>query len=236
MKDKLKKLMEKDLSKLDDNEKEELFNIIKECQFFVPVEVTQGDNGIEEVDPIRIKSETGELVTPIFTDLDEMHDETMLTVELDTIDLVNVLENCHVEGVVINPFSKIPMAITVNTLSQLFLPDFELVIQELRGLLHQNSTTLASETEVYLRSKEPLEEEFIPEIPLNASSNRDFRDNLEYLNILKLSKGDKLMYVGDLVDENERPDVVIAPETVFKLVSQDGNEYTWECVDQPFYD
>jgi hypothetical protein len=44
------------------------------------------------------------------------------------------------------------------------------------------------------------------------------------------------MYVGDIVDTNTRPDVVIAPGTVFKLINQNENEFTWQCISQPFYE
>lgn len=232
---KLKELMKKDIVNFTDREKEEFFNLIKDSSFFIPIELS-GESGAEQLTPVMIGADTGEMITPLYTDEDEIRDRTMLTLQLDMLDIVNILEEANAQGVLIDPFSEFPLAITVSTLSQLYMPDFEMVVAELRGLLHQNSTTLSSDNELYLRSKEPLGEEFIPEIPVNVSSNREFRKELPYLNVLRMSKGDKIMYVGDIVDTNERPDVVIAPETVFRLVEENGNEFIWECRGQPFYD
>lgn len=236
MNEELKEFMKKDLSKLNQSEKEELFNLIKEAKLLLPVEVSVNDEGVEEIIPIVVKTDTGEFVCPLFSDEDEVGSQKMLTIIFDTLDIVNILEQYKIDGVIINPFSLNPFPLTLKTLSQLFLPDFELVVAELRSLLHQNSTTLSKDTELYIRSNEPLGDEFIPEIPINVSSNKEFRKELPILNILQLSKGDKIMYVGDIVDETQRPDVVIAPETVFKLIKEEENEFTWKCESQSFYD
>ncbi|MDO5849065.1 MAG: SseB family protein [Methanobrevibacter sp.] len=235
MNQRLKEIMENPIEELTEGEKEELFNIIRETELILPVEIYFDDEVVEEIEPVMIRTYSGKIITPLFTDEEELEDKTILTMQLPTAEIVKLMEDFEVEGVVINPFNKNMLAISVNTLSQLFLPEFEEVVSELRGLLYQNSTTLGSDTELYIRTREPIGEEFIPEIPINASSNPEFRKEYPYLNILRLSKGDRIMYVGNLVDETKHPDVVIAPETEFKLIEKNGNEYIWKCMNQPFY-
>ncbi|MCF0226828.1 MAG: SseB family protein [Methanobrevibacter sp.] len=231
---KLKELMDEDLTQMSQEKKDKFFDKLKESELLLPVEVFVEKENLDNITPVMIKTHNGRVITPLFTDVDEINDEAIITISFKTFDIVTILDQFKVDGVIINPFSKNLIAIGVDTLVQLFI-SFDTMVDELRTLLRSNSTTLANDTEIYIRTREPFKEPFSPKIPINASSNKNFKEELPCLNILRLSKGDKIMYVGDVVNEKEHPDIVIAPDTKFELVEQNGDEFIWKCINQPFY-
>lgn len=101
---------------------------------------------------------------------------------------------------------------------------------------------LEEDTALFVRESEPfmkndaIDGVFRPEIPFNVSTKKDFHDHLEYLNILLMPKSKKIVYIGDVVDDDHY-NVIIAPDTEFEFV-KDIDEFTsvWKCGAQPFYD
>ena len=92
----------------------------------------------------------------------------------------------------------------------------------------------------YVRDDEPFMKKdavdgvFVPNIPFNASSRKDFKQDLKYLNILIMPKTSRIVFTGEVVDE-DRWDTIIAPGSEFEYV-EDLDEFTsvWKCVRQPF--
>lgn len=109
-------------------------------------------------------------------------------------------------------------------------------------ILKEKSVALEEDYAFFVRDSEPFMKQqavdgvFIPNVPFNISSRKDFKEELEYLNILLLPKTTRIVYIGGIVDENSW-DTIIAPGSEFHHV-EDVDEFTsvWKCGAQPFYD
>ena len=76
---------------------------------------------------------------------------------------------------------------------------------------------------------------FIPDMPMNMSTDKDFRTDLKYANIIIFEKGKKVLPLGKT--EKNVYDTIVAPGTEFML-EREIDEFTtlWRCGNQPFYD
>ena len=109
-------------------------------------------------------------------------------------------------------------------------------------ILREKYVELEEDHAFFVRGEEPFMKDeavdgvFVPNIPFNISSRREFKSEWKYLNILLLPKTTKIVYIGNVVDEDAW-DTIIAPGSEFEQV-EEIDEFTtvWICRAQPFYD
>ena len=109
-------------------------------------------------------------------------------------------------------------------------------------ILKEKYVELEEDFAFFVRGEEPFMKQeaidgvYVPNIPFNISSRKDFKKEWKYLNILLLPKTTKIVYIGNVVDEDAW-DTIIAPGSEFEQV-EEIDEFTtvWICRAQPFYD
>ena len=255
----LEEIMRQDLTVEMQNKFIEIF---KESQLIMPV--TYSENmfeGIENAkvgDVFEIKGpsgfninyltdEDGNRVVPLFTSHEMMESAGLRSSAIvmymsDLADLLKQTDNYS--EISINPFSQFDLNLPVEAFIDLFeeVPDIFETLNGILEILKEKSVELEEDVAFFVRDSEPFMKNeavdgvFTPNIPFNVSIRRDFHDELEYLNILLMPKTKKIVYIGNVVDEDHY-DTIIAPGTEFEFV-EDIDEFTsvWMCGAQPFYD
>lgn len=260
---KLEEILEKEITPEMEHE---FFKILKKSQLYLPISPSanmfEGIENAKEGDVFETKGQAGfdinyltdangNKAVPLFTSDEAMNEagvrsSTMVMYAEDIADLLKQSDRYRI--IAINPFT----AHDINMPIQAFLGLFEEPTEEAKKLrdtlnvilniLKEKYIELEDDYTFYVRDAEPFMKEnafdgvFVPNIPFNVSSRKDFKEELKYLNILIMPKSSKIVYTGDVVDENSW-DTIIAPGSEFEHV-EDLDEFTsvWKCRAQPFYD
>lgn len=256
---KLEELMKGDLTV---EMQEEFFDVFKKSQLFMPVtyspDMFEGIENAQVGDVIEPEGQVGfdivylkdnheNNVVPLFTSSRMMESAGLESsaIAIYMSDLAEMLKQTDRYAVIaVNPFTELEVSMPIEAFLNLFSPEENLLetMEVILKILEDKSMELEEDTALFVRESEPFMKNdavdgvFRPEIPFNVSTKKDFHDHLEYLNILLMPKSKKIVYIGDVVDD-DRYNVIIAPDTEFEFV-KDIDEFTsvWKCGAQPFYD
>jgi len=259
----LEELMKEDITP---EMQREFFEILKESQLLMPVTYSANVfEGIENSKPGDVLEPQGQIgfninylednegnkVLPLYTS-DEAMEEAGVRSSIYGLfmsDLADMLRQTDKYAVIsINPFTAHDINMPVSGFLQLFegpgdeKEAFLDAMNQIIKILKEKSIELEDDFTFYVRDNQPFMKNeavdgvFVPNIPFNASSRKDFKDDLKYLNIIIMPKSSKIVYVGGVVDENSW-DTIIAPGSEFEFL-KDEDEYTsiWLCRAQPFYE
>ena len=255
----LEEIMKQDLTVEMQNE---LLEVLKESQLIMPViyseNMFEGIENAKKGDVFEIREQSGfninyltdqdgNRILPLFTS-DEMMEAAGLRSSAYVLfmsDLANLLKQTdNYKEISINPLTEFNLSLPVEAFLQLFeeVPDMFETLNGIIKILREHSKELKENYMFYLRSEDDFMKEeaidgvFTPNIPFNISSREDFHKDMKYLNVIILPKTTKILFIGNVVDEDAY-DTIIAPGSEFKWI-EDRDEFTriWECGEQPFYD
>lgn len=228
---------------------EEVFEILKDSRLLVPVSFVEEDESEDSSKGFGINyvEEEDDIIVPLFTS-SEMVGEAEIDsaiMAIDTSDLAELIRKTDGFSMVsINPFTDYDLNMPVDVFLNLFYPDesFKQSLSTVSELLKEKSIELDKDCVFYLRSdddfmkKDAVDGVFTPKLPFNVSSQKYFKEDCEFLNILIMPKSMHVLFVGKIVSDDFF-DIIIAPETRFDYLD-DLDEFTrvWKCSAQPFYD
>lgn len=238
----------------------EFFEILKESRLFLPVDFgPDAFKGIEDTKPgdeiegpsgfsiLFLTDNMGNKAVPLFTSEEMMKqaDARTSVMVMYMGDLADMLKQTDKYSVIaINPFTDHDLNMPVEAFLCIFDPVAQAadVLPEILRMLKEKSIELEEDYVFYIRDDKDFMKEdavdgvFRPNIPFNASTRKDFHEEMKYLNVLLMPKTRKILYIGGVVDENAF-DTIIAPGSEFELV-EEPDEFTrvWRCGAQPFYD
>lgn len=254
-----------DMGLVKNEQKEEFFEEFRQSQLFMPV-IMSSDffESIEEteVGDTFITTETsgfdinyidygdGKKAVPLFTSCELMESTGLKSsaIAMFMSDLAPLLKESdgRYSMVSINPFTDFSIDMPTDTFISIFdnftENEFLHSLNQVLDILKEKSVVLEKEYAFFVRDdvnfmkEEAIDGVFVPHVPFNVSSREDFRNDSTYLNILLMPKNKKILYLGEIAEDNQF-DTVIAPESEFHFV-KDVDEFTsiWRCGDQPFYD
>ena len=258
---KLEELMKEEITP---EMQKEFFELFKESQLFMPVtfsenmfegiENAQVGEVIESDEPAGfninyLTDSDGNKAIPLFTSA-EIMESTGLTSSLYAIymsDLAEMLKQTDKYSIIaVNPFTDHDINMPVSAFINLFVeqPPQEVIdsINAVLKMLDENSIELDDEYGFYLRADEDIMKSravdgvYVSNLPLSVNSKSEFEENLEYLNIILMPEGSKILFFGTEMGKTQY-NTIIAPGSRFEHV-EDVDEYTsvWKCVAQPYYD
>lgn len=253
---KLEELLKKEITP---EMQSELFDTLRQSQLYLPVKfsanmfeeienVKEGEvfetTGKEGFDINYLTDNEGNRLVPLFTSSEVM---TQTNLESSAMvmfveDLADMLkESDRYSAIVINPLTDEEIILPWGPFISLFAqPDEEekLFMDSLNtvlDILKENYVELEEDYTFFVREEEPFMKEeavdgvFVPNIPFNISSRKEFKNEWKYLNILLLPKTTKIVFIGNEADEDAW-DTIIAPGSEFEQVKQ-LDEFTtvWKC-------
>ena len=221
-------------------QKEEFLNEFKELQLLMPVIFN------EDLFEDLKNSKPGESFAPegrLAFDINFLKREKDIK-EVPLFTSEEMMESAGLESsaIAINPFTNLSVDMPLDSFLNLFGDELMETLGGILPILKDKSIELEEDYAFFVRSGDDFMKEdavggvFTPQIPFNASSREDFKDDLKYLNILLMPKTKKILFIGNIVDEDHY-DTIIAPGSEFHFV-EDLDEYTrvWKCGNQQFYD
>ena len=255
---KLEDLMKQEMTPQMQNE---FFELLRKSQLFLPVVFSANMfEGIENSKPGDVFETTGKegfdinyltdndgnKVVPLFTSDEAMQEAGLRSSAMVMFagDLADMLKQSRrYSAIAINPFTAHDVSMPIEAFLILFEQD-EMIesLNAILRILREKSVELEEDYTFYVRADEPFMKDdavdgiFKPNIPFNISSRKEFKEELKYLNILLMPKTTKILFIGNVVDEDHY-DTIVAPESEFEFV-EDLDEFTsvWRCTKQPFYD
>lgn len=243
----------------------ELFDTLRQSQLYLPVKFSanmfegienakQGDvfqtTGKEGFDINYLTDDEENRLVPLFTSSEVMkktglESSAMVMFVEDLVDMLK--ESDRYSAVVINPLTDGEIILPWNPFISIFARDdgeetFMNTLNTILNILKEKYVELEEDYTFFVRGEEPFMKDeavdgmFVPNIPFNISSRKEFKSEWKYLNILLLPKTTKIVYIGNVVDEDAW-DTIIAPGSEFEQV-EEIDEFTtvWICRAQPFYD
>ena len=257
----LEELMKQDITQ---EMQKEFFEVLKQSQLFMPVtfnrslfdEIENAEVGdvISSEEPTGfninyLTDSEGRKAIPLFTSAQVM-ESVGLTSSLYAIymsDLADMLRQTDKYSVIaVNPFTSHDINIPVDSFINLFnpQPSQEVIdsINTVLKMLDENSIELDDEYGFYLRSDEDIMKNraddgvYTANLPLSVNSKSEFEEDMEYLDIILMPKGFKILFFGTEMGKTQY-NTIIAPGSQFEHV-EDLDDFTsvWRCVAQPFYD
>ena len=244
----------------------EFLEVFKTSQLFLPIVISENlFNGIEDAKPGDIIEPEGQVgfdinylsygddekAVAVFTSSELMESSGLLSssIAIFMSDLAEMMGQTDKYSLLaINPFTDVsaemPMEAFIDLFEEITEEDemFFEMMDTIFDVLENKYMELEEDTVFFVRDDENFMKDeavdgvFIPEMPFNASTREDYNDEAKYLNILIMPKTTKIVYTGNVVDE-EVYDTLIAPGSESHFV-EDIDEYTsvWKCEAQPFYD
>ena len=242
---KLKELMKIEPESMSKEEYESFVYEFKNAQLLLPVEIYSKTQSDEINEPLSFKpvtiEENGCKCIPLFTDNVELkkNNPPVSVIAIFMKDLKDMLEDSsEIDEIMINPSSKDTVCIDLDSFFDLFA-----IKNNSNDWIFEKARPLNHEVKVYYREFEPLMKKqaiggvYSSKNPFKASVNMHFEDHIPYLNVLILPKDTKTVYLGGMMDPEMSCDILLAPETEFKFISQeDEHTMIWKCVNQKFYD
>jgi len=223
-------------------------NLYESVENTTPEEIfTPGQVGFD----IRYRTgDDGKKAIPLFTsdEMMKLANFSSSTVAFHMSDLLEMFRKAteRYDVVFINPFTEFELGMSLwqflDALSEAPGEEFMQFNEKLLDGLKRFSIELKMNTLFYTRLDRDIFKEsavdgiYVPNIPLNVNSNKEFDEHMKYLYIIRMPKSSKILYLGDMGIE-DMLDVFIAPETEFKFID-DIDEHTsvWECISPPFYE
>lgn len=254
----LEEIMKKELTVESQNE---FFDVFRKSQLFLPVTCSANIfEGLEDAKPgdvfepegrvgfdINYLSDNEEnLAVPLFTSCEVMEavgvrSSVMAIFMSDLADMLRQTERYSV--IAVNPFTDNDINMPIDVFLNLFEAEGILdalntvmkILKEKSVILEEDYAFFARGTENFMKDA-AVDGVFVPNVPFNVSTNRNFKEDMLYLNILLMPKGKRIAYLGEVVDDDAY-DTIIAPGSEFHMVKE-IDEFTtvWKCGDQPFYD
>ena len=253
----LEELMKQDITP---QMQSEFFDLLKESQLYLPVDF--GPNPIKGIENMKagdviegpkgfninyIEYSDGKRAVPLFTSSEMMEKGGLRSsvIVMYMSDLADLLvQTDNYSEVLINPLTEYELGMPIEAFIDVFSNASDLLeaLPTILNMLKEKSVELDDDYLFYLRSEDDFMKEdaadgiFTPDIPFNISSRDDFHSDMKYLNILIMPKSRRILFIGNVVDEDHY-DTIVAPGSEFKFI-EDRDEFTriWECVAQPFYD
>ena len=241
------------------------FNLLRKSQLYLPItpsaNMFEGIENAKEGDVFQtdgpagfdinyLSDEDGNRAVPLFTseeamDKANMRSSVMVMFAPDIADLLKQSDRYSV--VAVNPFTEHDIFMPIEGFLGIFDEDAheeeEMIeaINEILEVLRNHSYVLENEMAFMVRLDEnsmrvnAVDGVFIPDMPMNMSTDKDFRTDLKYANIIIFEKGKKVLPLGKT--ENDVYDTIVAPGTEF-ILEREIDEFTtlWRCGNQPFYD
>ena len=238
----------------------EFLEIFKQSQLYMPVMMSENIfEGIENAkvgdviepegqmgfDINYLKYGEGEKAVPLFTS-SELMESTGLessAIAIYMSDLADMMSQTDSYSlIVVNPYTDLSIDMPMDSFLKLFRENMLETMMKIMKILDEKSVELEENRAFFVRDdvnfmkEEAIDGVFVPNIPFNVSIRKDFHSETKYLNILLMDAGKKIVYIGNVVDENHY-DTIIAPGSEFHFV-EDIDEHTsvWKCGAQPFYD
>lgn len=241
----------------------EVFEELKKSQLFLPVTFSAGMfEGIEDAKEGDVFKTTGEegfdinfitdsdgnRVVPLFTSGEAMKEAGFASsaMVMHASDIADMLEQSdRYSEVAINPFTENDISMPVGLFIALFEElteeevEFFESLDQLLEVLKEDSVELDITIPLILCDDEnfmvdnAVDGVFVSVMPLFASTNPEYGQDLKYTNILMMPESSWILPVGSERDIN----IIIAPGSKFKI-EEEVDEFTtvWMCTAQPFYD
>lgn len=242
----------------------EFFEILKESQLLMPVTFSpnmfEGIEKAKEGDVFEpqgqagfninyLEDNQGNRVLPLYTSDGAMEEAGVRSsiYALFMSDLADMLRQTDKYAIIsINPFTDHDINLPVPAFLSLFdepsddMREFFESMNEILKVMREHSIELDDNYLFVVRMDENVMRQqavggvFVPNVPMSVSSNRDFRKDLKYTNLIGMPKGSKALPIGN--NGKDEFDTLIAPGSEFKIINE-LDEFTtlWECVAQPFY-
>lgn len=244
----------------------ELFEVLRQSQLYLPVKFSANMfEGIEDAEEGDVFETTGKegfdinyltdneknRLVPLFTSSEVMaktglESSAMVMYVEDLADMLK--ESDRYSAVVINPLTDEEIILPWDAFIGIFArpteeeKTFMNSLNAILDVLREKYVELEDDYAFFVREEKPFMKDeavdgvFVPKLPFNISSRREYKSELKYLNILLLPKSTKIVPVGNMDDEDAW-DTIIAPESEFEQV-EEMDEFTtlWLCRAQPFYD
>lgn len=260
---KLEEILKKEITQ---EMQKELFEVLRQSQLYLPVKFSSNMfEGIENAKEGEVFETTGKegfdinyltdneknRLVPLFTSSKVMTDtglesSAMVMFVEDIADMLK--ESDRYSAIVINPLSENEIILPWDAFIGIFArpseeeKTFMDSLNVISEILKEKYVELEEDFAFFVRGEEPFMKQeaidgvYVPNIPFNISSRKDFKKEWKYLNILLLPKTTKIVYIGNVVDEDAW-DTIIAPGSEFEQV-EEIDEFTtvWICRAQPFYD
>ena len=260
---KLEEILKKEITQ---EMQKELFEVLRQSQLYLPVKFSSNMfEGIENAKEGDVFETTGKegfdinyltdneenRLVPLFTSSEVMTDtglesSAMVMFVEDIADMLK--ESDRYSAIVINPLSENEIILPWDAFIGIFArpseeeKTFMDSLNVMSEILKEKYVELEEDFAFFVRGEEPFMKQeaidgvYVPNIPFNISSRKDFKKEWKYLNILLLPKTTKIVYIGNVVDEDAW-DTIIAPGSEFEQV-EEIDEFTtvWICRAQPFYD
>ena len=260
---KLEEILKKEITQ---EMQKELFEVLRQSQLYLPVKFSSNMfEGIENAKEGDVFETTGKegfdinyltdneenRLVPLFTSSEVMTDtglesSAMVMFVEDIADMLK--ESDRYSAIVINPLSENEIILPWDAFIGIFArpseeeKTFMDSLNVMSEILKEKYVELEEDFAFFVRGEEPFMKQeaidgvYVPNIPFNISSRKDFKKEWKYLNILLLPKTTKIVYIGNVVDEDAW-DIIIAPGSEFEQV-EEIDEFTtvWICRAQPFYD
>ena len=252
---KLEELMEINPELMSIGEQNLFLDELKKTQLYLPIEIVSNSFYFDEMDvgkalnlkeplkfkPIKVYDSENNIILPLFTSSAKFKESLIesSTIIMHTEDLANMLNEGgdEFDEIMINPSSKTPISMSINSFLDLFVEDMFDALYEIFKLFEEKAFPLKEEHTFYLREKTPfmkknsINDIFTSEFPVNVSTDANFNKEYPYLNILVLKEGMKILYIGNLVNKNITYDTILSPGIKFRFLKCiDENTLLWEGI------
>lgn len=235
---------------------DEFLEKFKTSTLFLPVQF--GNVPIDDVEDLKVgdtfavdgpltfrinylSDDDGERAIPLFTSREvmEKHNLKSSLAEITVQELAAMLfeQGTLAMTIVVNPFTQYSLDMSVDDFMEMYSEELD-TINFILEFIGKYSTPLPEDTVFYLRDDEDYmkyysnDGEFINPSPLNVN-RRDIGEG-DYLNIIEMPEDYKIFDVGELLKDGLF-DTIIAPDSHFKLIGEDGKIRKWKCRRQDFY-
>lgn len=229
---------------------------LKKSQLYLPIEIVSDSFDFDEIDigktlklnkplkfkPIKIYDSENTVILPLFTSSDnfkhsQIDSSSILMYTEDLADMLNDSRD-NFDEIMINPSSETPISMDIDSFLELFSEDMFDVLYGLFKLFEEKATPLEEDHNFYLREKEPfmknnsVNDIFTSQLPFTVSTSENFHKDYQYLNILVLKEGAKVLYIGNIVNPETNYDTILSPNIKFRFLKYiDEHTLLWEFVE-----
>ena len=226
---------------------------LKKSELYLPIEIVSDSFDFKNEDvgktleldeplkfkPVKIYDSNNNVILPLFTSSENFKNSEIdsSSILMHTEDLANMLNDGRddFDEIMINPSTETPISMDIDSFLDLFSEDMLDVLYGLFKLFEEKSTPLEDDYNFYLREKTPVmkddsvDDVFTSQLPLTVSRSANFNKEYQYLNILVLKEGMKVLYIGNIVNPETNYDTILSPNIKFRFLKY-IDEYTllWE--------
>ena len=256
--EKLVELLKISPEKLTQEQNTMLLNELKQAQLFIPVEITSNSFNFDEMEvgktmslneplrfkPIKLTNDDGDKAIPLFTDSKVMEELNVNAscIAMFTEDIANNFADIkdEVKFLVIDPGTPHSLEILFETFLTLFdkkINEMFEVLDSVSEIFEKHAVPLKDNYKFFLREETPYMKDnavngiFTSNIPFNVSTKEDFHKDYPYLNVLLVSEGKRVLYIGNVVDDSTNYDLILEVGIKFELVDElDEHTFIWRSI------